>query len=180
MMKYLLGAGLTILTAGSSALALDAMPKRKPGLWEIRTELQGRPAMAGPVQTCVDEKSDNLMQQQADEAKQKCSAMDWKREGDRITVNSVCNILGTTTTRTTATFSGDLNSNYRGDIHTIFDPPIHGRGETAVTLYAKWLGPCKEGQKGGDIVLPGMGGKPLPNMQELMKMREQLKSMQNK
>ena len=41
---------------------------------------------------------------------------------------------------------------------------------------AKWLGPCKAGQKAGDIVLPGgrgMGGQ--INVQELMKMRDALK-----
>lgn len=64
-------------------------------------------------------------------------------------------------------------------MHVAYDPPIHGKSELNMTLSAKWLGPCKEGQKGDDIAAPNLGqGKNVPNLQELMKMRDQMKAMQ--
>jgi hypothetical protein len=169
-----------VVVAVSSALALEGLPKRKPGLWEIRNGMQGRPMALGPIQICTDEKSDNLMQLRADEAKQKCSVMEWKRDGDRITVNSMCKIMEGQTAATTAIFSGSLDSGYRGDIHISYDPPIHGRTEMNMTISAKWLGPCKEGQKPGDVVMPNFTpGKAMPNVQELMKMRNRMKSIES-
>ena len=54
-------AALLPVTAG----AADA-PRRKSGLWEVRTQMAGMPA-AGPMQMCVDQASDNLMQERAKE-----------------------------------------------------------------------------------------------------------------
>ena len=59
-----------------------------------------------------------------------------------------------------------------------FDPPLHTRASSDIVTEAKWLGPCKPGQKPGDIDAPGlkgMGGSSQMNMQELMKMRDQLR-----
>ena len=45
-----------------------------------------------------------------------------------------------------------------------------------MVLEAKWLGPCKPGQKPGDIVMPGLkGAGGQMNLQELMKKRDQLR-----
>ena len=146
---------LATLAAGLSAqaLALD-MPKRKSGLWEISTSMEGMPKGMGPIQHCIDQNSDNLMQQSAEKIKQQCSATDIKQQGDRITIHSVCK-LDTTTTTMDAVFTGAFDSAYRGDIKTRFDPPLHGMAESKMGIAAKWLGACKPGQKPGDIVMPG-------------------------
>jgi hypothetical protein len=34
------------------------------------------------------------------------------------------------------------------------------------SMEAKWLGPCKPGQKPGDVIMPGMGSM---NINEMMK-----------
>jgi hypothetical protein len=178
--RFLLTAVLVFTSAGV-AQAIEGLPKRKPGLWEIQTQMRGIPARVGPVQICTDEKSDDIMRQGAEDMKPQCSVMDVKKVSDHITVNSVCKIMAITTATTTATFTGSFDSNYRADIHSAYDPPIHGKTETNMTIAAKWLGPCKEGQKAGDVVLPNMGatgGGHAPNVQDLMKMREQLKQMQ--
>ena len=39
--------------------------------------------------------------------------------------------------------------------------------ETAMTVEAKWLGPCKPGQKPGDIVMPGGFKLNVTDMQKL-------------
>ena len=53
--------------------------------------------------------------------------------------------------------------------------------ETKLTQEARWLGPCKPGQKPGDIVMPGMPPMNAGNMQEMMKdpqVREMMKRQQ--
>jgi hypothetical protein len=179
-MKRTLFATAAIAAIVCPAQATDGLPKRKPGLWEIRNEMQGHSMAMGPMQMCTDEKTDNLMQQQASGMKQDCSVMDWKRDGDRITINSVCKASKDMTVTTKAVFTGDLNSDYRGDLQISYDPPVMGKKDMKMTISAKWLGPCKKGQKPGDMIIPNMmPGKNMPNMRELMKMRDQMKSMRN-
>ena len=138
---------------GTQALALD-MPKRKSGLWEITTNMEGMPKGMGPIQHCIDQNSDNMMQKSVEEFKQQCSATDIKQQGDKITVHSVCKLESTTTTMD-AVFTGAFDSAYRGDIKTRFNPPLHGMAESKMSITAKWVGACKPGQKPGDIVMPG-------------------------
>ncbi len=160
----LLVVGLSALSLAGSALALD-MPKRKSGLWEISTSMEGMPAGMGPIQHCIDQDSDNLLQQRADKMQQQCSVMDIKPQGNKITVHSVCKMDATTTT-TDAVFTGAFDSAYRGDMQIRYNPPMHGMSETKMTIQAKWLGTCKPGQKPGDVVMPNMG---TINMNEMMK-----------
>jgi hypothetical protein len=182
MLRRILSTAVLVLASASATQALEALPKRKPGLWEIQHQMQGLPNVAGPIQMCTDEKSDDIMRMGAEDMKPKCSVMDFKKDGDRDTVKSVCKIMDTTSATTTATFTGSFDSSYRGDIHSTYDPPIHGKKEINMSLAAKWLGPCKAGQKAGDIILPNLGargGKNLPNVQELLKMQRQMKQLQN-
>ncbi len=154
-----------VLGLGAPAQALD-MPKRKSGLWEISTSMEGMPKGMAPIQHCIDQNSDNLMQQSAEKAKQQCSATDIKQQGDRITVHSVCK-MDTTTTTMDAVFTGAFDSAYRADIKTRFNPPLNGMAEAKMAITAKWLGACKPGQKPGDIVMPGRAGN--FNLDEAMK-----------
>ncbi|MES2947104.1 MAG: DUF3617 family protein [Pseudomonadota bacterium] len=162
--------GLAAASLCANALALD-MPKRKSGLWEITTSMEGMPKGMGPIQHCIDQNSDNLMQQEAEKTKQQCSAMDIKQQGDRITIHSVCK-LETTTTTMDAVFTGAFDSAYRGELKTKFNPPLHGMAESKMTIAAKWLGACKPGQKPGDIVMPGKGNF---NLDDAMKKKNEPK-----
>ncbi len=142
-------------------------PKRKSGLWEIKTQMTGMPAGMpgqGPVQMCVDQASDNVMQERAKE-KVDCPVMDIKQSPGKITIHSVCKHQGTTTT-SDAVITGNLESNYRNDMVIRYSPPQSGMSEMKMTQEARWLGPCKAGQKPGDVMMPGM---PAMNMQEIMK-----------
>jgi hypothetical protein len=170
----------------SPVLALAAppdLPKRKSGLWEIEVQHNGRPMPMGPMRQCIDEKTDDIMKQEAQSADIDCSQRDWRRDGDRVTIKSVCKIMGSTAT-TEGFFAGDFTANYRGEMRTVFDPPMHGAGASTMIVSAKWTGPCAAGQKAGDIVMPGAaggatggpGGQTL-NVEELMKMRDKMKQM---
>lgn len=176
--RLALALGLTLLwSVGAPA---DDLPKRKPGLWEISVGIDGAPAI-GAMQQCIDRDTDNLLQQKAKANKQDCSVMDVKSSAGKVTVHAVCKVDNSTAT-TDGTFEGAFDSSYKGTLTTRFNPPLYGRSETAMTHEARWLGPCKAGQKPGDIILPNMGRVNInemmkdPKFQEMMK--RQMQQMQ--
>jgi hypothetical protein len=163
-------AAALVVPAGASAA--DA-PKRKAGLWEIKTQSDNMPGAGMAIQQCIDQNTDNLMQQRAQEKKPDCSAMDIKRDGDRVTLHAVCKFEGTTAT-TDATYVGNFESGYKGDMRSTYSPPMHGISSTHMTQEARWLGACKPGQKPGDVIMPNMGSM---NMNEMMKDPRVLEAM---
>ena len=149
---------------GVAAAASSDAPQRKSGLWEMK--MSGGQMPGGmTMQQCVDQKSDDISKMQ--EPKSNCTKNVVRREGDKIVAESVCKMQGTTATTRTV-FTGKFDSAYKAEIRSTYDPPMHGMRESASTIEAKWLGPCRAGQKAGDIVMPGMPGG-MPNLQELIK-----------
>jgi hypothetical protein len=134
-----------------SALSAD-LPKRKSGLWEITTSEPGGPP--GPVaQMCIDQKLDDMARQLAAGA-MSCSKQDLRRDGDRYVSDSICKI-GESTATTHAVISGNFETTYQADIQAKYSPPLMGMSEGRSVMNAKWLGPCRAGQRAGDIVMPG-------------------------
>lgn len=165
---------LSLLLLGAvvaSSAAAGEAPKRKPGLWEIRTQVEDMPG-GPPIQMCVDRASDNLMQQRAKE-KPDCSTMEVKKGASATTVHAVCRMEGSTMTMD-AVYTGSFESSYKGDMKMRYSPPMHGLSESHMTQEAKWLGACKPGQKPGDVVMPNMGTF---NMNEMMKDPRMLEMM---
>ena len=164
---------LSLAGIGSTITSAAEQPKRKPGLWEINVQMEGAPSM-GAMQQCIDKNTDNLMQQQAGKEKPECSVMDVKASGNRVTIHSVCKIEGSTAT-TDGVFEGSFDTNYTGTIRTRFTPPLQGMTESNMTQQARWLGPCKPGQKPGDVIMPNMGGFNVNEMMKYPKIQEMIK-----
>jgi len=137
------------MIAASAAIAAD-MPKRKAGLWEIKSQMDDMPS-GPPIQMCIDQSSDNLMQQQSKE-KSDCGTPDIKKSAGSTTVHSVCRSEGSTMT-IDAVYTGSFDSGYKSDMKMHYAPPQHGMSDAHMIQEAKWLGPCKPGQKPGDVVM---------------------------
>jgi hypothetical protein len=167
--------GLIALGLAGGAQSAD-MPKRKPGLWEINMHMEGAPDM-GPIQQCIDQNTDNMLQQQASKQKPDCSVMDVKTSGNKVSIHSVCKMNGSTAT-TDGTFEGAFESSYKGTMKTRFNPPMQGMSESNMTQDARWLGPCKAGQKPGDVIMPGMGGVNINDMMKDPKIQEMMRKQQ--
>lgn len=154
---------LAAIVAGA-ALAVPALaedddhPKRRPGLWEVRTagaQASGLP----PMKFCVGEGTDNRTSQldRSVGARGACTLGGFSRAGTAWVAESVCR-EGRTRIVSRAIASGDFDSEYRIDTVVTYDPPLGGvRREDKEALIAHHLGPCETGQKPGDMVIPGMG-----------------------
>lgn len=144
---------LAVLVTPAEALDL---PKRKSGLWEITTSREGAPkaAMGGSMQMCIDEKTDDLSRQLGENtSREMCAKRDIRMEGGRIVADSICK-FGETTATSHSVISGRFDNTYDVDIHTTYEPPLMGMKTSNTTIKARWTGPCKAGQRPGDMVLP--------------------------
>jgi hypothetical protein len=82
------------------------------------------------------------------------------------------------TTTSDSVITGDVENSYRNDMLIRYDPPQRGMKEMKMVQEGRWLGPCKAGQKPGDVMMPGM---PAMNMQEMMndpQVRDMMKRQQ--
>jgi len=143
-------AALAVLSVSVSAGAVE-LPRRKSGVWDITTS-QGNGAPGPGAKMCVDEKTDDLAQQLAAGAIS-CSRHEVRREGDRYVADSVCR-LGDSTATTRTVFTGSFSSGYTADIQATYSPPLMGMSEGRSRISARWIGPCKPGQRAGDLMLP--------------------------
>jgi Protein of unknown function (DUF3617) len=132
------------------------LPIRKAGLWEMKVIKTGSTLPEMTMQHCTDETTDKEMSIAfAPMSKQVCSKNDVQPTATGYTTDSVCSVAGVSMT-SHADITGDFNSAYtvKTTSHSEGGPAAMNRDATT-TIEAKWLGACKEGQKPGDIVMPG-------------------------
>jgi hypothetical protein len=149
------------------AYAIDA-PKRKSGLWEI-TVPSAAAQNSHTMRQCIDEKTDDMIMGSMNaRMQQKCSKRNFSTQGDKLVIDSVCQ-FGPTTTTTHAVITGKLDSSYKVDSRSTYEPPMMGMKEATSTIQAKWLGPCAADMKPGDMIMPGgmkMNINSMPGMQK--------------
>ncbi len=155
---------LALLAGGLLAPAVTAQsadqdfPRRKPGLWEIRS-VGAQAAGLPPVHFCVGPDTDHAGSQldRSVGARGACSLGAFERAGEAWRSESTCS-HGRTRVLSRAIASGDFQGSYRIDTLVQYDPPLGGlRHEDKDAVVARRLGPCAPGQKPGDMVTPGMG-----------------------
>jgi hypothetical protein len=155
----------TQLVALLALLALPALaqdfPKLKPGLWEMERAVDppppaqnGRPMPAERTSMCLDDSVQREMFAMANGAMQgACSKHDFKTTGNSMSGDVVCT-MGNSTMHSKSLMVLEGNSAYRTDIDTTYDPPFMGHSHTKMTIRARNVGPCKPGQRPGDLVMP--------------------------
>jgi hypothetical protein len=140
----------------SGPIALESLPHRKAGLWRQTMTLEGAPQGLPASEFCIDSASEAKMSMLGQQmSKDHCQTPQFTRNLDgSITFSSSCDFGDGHKTNSTGTISGDYNSSYQVAI----DAASAGgpaSGEHRMTMTATWEGPCKPGQTGGDIILPG-------------------------
>jgi hypothetical protein len=146
---------LASFIAATPAFALD-MPPRKAGLWELKMSIEGSPMPGQAFQHCIDAATDKAMNDLGGGMRaEQCSKQDMQRSGNTLTIDSVCNIGGATTT-SRAVVTGDFNSAYTVKVNSkrAGGPAVPGMpAETNMTIAATWLGACKADQRPGDMIM---------------------------
>ena len=148
---------LLVLGVATTGFAAD-MPQRKPGLWEILTEIPAHGQKIPPVRQCIDEKTDAMLQKQSFQgggpSRPDCSSPSITKAGAAWVVDSVCKIEGSKVS-SHSVVSGDFSSRYTVESRARFTPPMMGMSESNSKMSARWLGPCSTGMKPGDIEVAG-------------------------
>jgi Protein of unknown function (DUF3617) len=127
---------------------------RKSGLWDMKvTSTRTGDERAHTYQMCVDQASDNAFLQVAGGLRsERCQTTKSARDGDKIVVDATCKVAMSTTATTHAIVTGKLDSVYKIESKSTFDPPLKGKSEGSSVIEAKWTGACKTGQRPGDVM----------------------------
>ena len=149
-----LGGLLLAMSATTAAQAVD-LPVRRAGLWEMKMVRTGSPMPEMTMQHCTDDTVDKEMSNNLSPmAKQICSKQAIKKTESGYTIDMVCNVAGIATT-SHSDVAGDYNSAYTVTTQSHSEGGPTSLRDVTTKIDAKWLGACKQGQKPGDIVMPG-------------------------
>ncbi|ANQ83261.1 hypothetical protein dqs_0178 [Azoarcus olearius] len=168
-LSILAGALAALVAAPTLAEPPADMPRRKPGLWEMKTTLVELGGLTQMLQMCVGPNTDDILYQRG--GKQGgCEQQTWRREGERSTFSAVCRIEGSLA-NLRGSFTGDFTTRYSGELYSTYNPPLQGMASMTMRQDSRWLGECQPGQKPGDIVRQGVGGIDLDAMMKGMQRR---------
>lgn len=142
----------------SGPVALQDLPHRKAGLWRQTMSLEGMDRTMPATEACTDAASEaklSLLGQH--KSKDLCQTQSFSRNLDgSISFGTTCDQGAHGKTVSNGTISGDFNSGYKiaMDSTTTGSPTPQANGEHKMTITATWVGACKPGQRGGDLILP--------------------------
>jgi hypothetical protein len=138
--------------------------QRKPGLWEVKTSIEGGKAPPRVVQQCIDAATDEMLRSSAGPFNPAaCPERNVSHTADGTTIDFKCTVAGKPATAHSV-ISGSFDDAYTMTVTAASDE-IAG-GKMSMTMEGKWLGACAADQKPGDVIL-GNGMK--INVPELQK-----------
>ena len=143
-----------------SALAADA-PARKPGLWDVKTTIegQGRPVT---VQQCIDAATDQMLQSSAGPfAAPLCAGRDVTKSDNGMIIDTHCSFNGKPA-NAHAVVSGSFDDAYTMTV------TAEGGALPAVkmTIEGKWRSACATGQQPGDVIMANGVKVNIPELQK--------------
>lgn len=138
-------AGIAAVAAGM-AFADTPVPHQKDGLWESSMMMEGKPFT---TQSCVTEESQAKMSIFSAQMRQKTC------KSSHITHN----MDGSWTSESTCEFSPGHVRTTRGEVTGDFNSKVSisvysdGKSTPDMHMTMAWMGPCKPGMKGGDVMM---------------------------
>lgn len=142
---------LAPICATLSPASADDLPSRKPGLWEIKMNIEGRGAPQ-VIQQCIDAATDQMMQQSAGPfSAAACAKRDVQKSAESTTIDSSCTVGGKAATAH-ATITGSFDSAYTMTVTSHSDALPGNMSNMTMAINGKWLGPCTADQKPGDMI----------------------------
>ena len=149
-MRLAIAVLLAALAVPSFAAAED-YPKLRPGLWEMTRTADNAPQHPSTSTVCLDDTVQKEMYELGNGAMRgMCSKHDFRMAGGRATGDYVCDMGGSRMhSKSTMVMSGDTA--YRTEVNTTYDPAFMGLTKLNTVLTARRVGPCKPGQRPGDM-----------------------------
>jgi len=143
----------------TGAVDPNTLPRRQPGLWETSMTVKGEDQPPVTTQMCLDAASEQRSSVWGNEmSREMCQRYEVVRQPDgSYRFGSTCNMGSGGVTRSEGTASGDLRSNYVVRMRSTTsgaELEMLNRDQE-FTIAAKRLGPCKAGQRGGDMIING-------------------------
>lgn len=153
------GAAFGLLFATHAAA--DDTPARKPGLWEMKTTIEGH-GHAITVRQCIDASTDQMLQSSRGPlAAQACPTREVKKSETGMTIESRCTFNGKPASAS-AVVTGSFDSSYTMAVTADGkDLPA-----TKMTMEGKWLGACTADQKPGDVIMSNGVKVNVPELQK--------------
>ena len=148
------------LLFATQAEATDA-PARKPGLWEVKTAIEGQ-GRSVTVQQCIDAATDQMLQSSAGPfSAQFCTKREVKPSDNGMTIDSRCDFKGKAA-NAHAVVTGSFDSAYTMTV------TAEGGDLPAVkmTSEAKWIGACAADQHPGDVIMANGVKVNIPELQK--------------
>jgi hypothetical protein len=140
--------------------AADA-PARKPGLWEVKTTIEGQ-GRTVTVQQCIDAATDQMLQSSAGPfSVPTCSGREVKPSEGGMTIDSRCSFNGKAA-NAHAVVTGSFDSAYTMTV------TAEGSELPAVKMAMEgtWLGVCAAGQRAGDVIMANGVKVNIPELQK--------------
>jgi hypothetical protein len=139
-------AGIVVM-AGGGASADTQVPHQKPGLWQSTATMSAGQNMS--TQSCIDAASEEKMSafsSQIRNTRCKSSQVTHNMDGSWSSV-STCEFRPGKITTTRSQVTGDFSSKFTIVVRK------DGSSTPDMTMTMTWMGPCKPGMKGGDVVM---------------------------
>ena len=147
---------VTVLTVTAALAQAEELPKRKPGLWELRVFsedsqlMRAAREMVNTAKMCIDEAADEELAKAYDPCD---PPLFFALYAPQFTKEVICEADEPgfkAISRATITFAG--NTTYRVEVRTRLEPARKGEGEIVGGREGKWVGECPADMRPGDIV----------------------------
>ncbi len=126
-------------------------PQRKAGLWLMSISTNSGPGISLNGEMCLDAQTEKTAGFDAGSGSRDCGKPVFHAAPGGMSFDTVCK-FGKRTMTTHGVATGDFSNNYQMTLKTRTDPPLPvGQAETTTQIKAKWMGPCKPGQKPGSV-----------------------------
>lgn len=149
---------LALLLCSCAGHALEELPQRSPGLWEVtlvsvETARRSRPAV---IQQCTGLGVDTELLLSVAPGQESCSPPTLRRRGEAVHVHTRCRVHGEPN-ETHFALRGDFSQTYAGSYDTRYSgscPTGHPDCRVAQEFQGRYLGACPENMHPGDVRLP--------------------------
>jgi hypothetical protein len=150
-----------MLLVATPSLAFDDPPSRKPGLWEVKTAIEGQ-GRAVTVQQCIDAATDQMLQSSTGPfAAPACAKREVKKSDVGVIIDSYCSLNGK---------AASAHADITGSFDDAYTMTVTAEGgdlpAMKMTMDGKWLGVCAANQKPGDVVMANGVKVNIPDLQK--------------